>query len=276
MATQRLGSVGAFIKNRYTRPMKRSLLTFFLLLGLLGAGCTPHDAPTPTPTTTQPPVALTATIASVTGTVTLTPKDGNPQDAAAGAVIHPGDIIATGLDSGASLEFFSGARTALDENTNVVVDQVSIDPTQWTKQHIHLTLGAGRIWSRILKLLDASSSYDVGYDTVIASVRGTAYLLSGYGPQYQLDAFDGTVHLSSASTTGDVPSGFSAAFDTSQPPASIVSALTPTPDAVHNDTWVRQQLATDADFAARNRWQHRPGSRPVYLGATRRPALRLP
>lgn len=222
-----------------------------LTLCLFGAGCQAQPISQAKTIPGTAIVPLVAKIAEVTGTVTFQPKDGKAEDAKVGTEIKAGDTLSTGINGNVSLEFFSGSRTAIDHNSKLTIDEDSIDPNQWTKQRVRLTLESGRVWSRILKLLDASSTYEVTYNGITSSVRGTAYALNCLGTSYELDQFDGSTHLAGTSTIGDVPTGFTAEFQTDRPPANIATALSPTPDEVRDDFWIRYQLKADEDFANR-------------------------
>jgi hypothetical protein len=87
----------------------------------------------------------------------------------------PGAQVRTG--TGAEAEILWGDRgvTRLDTNTQVTVEAMPADATQATGVDIKLRLEAGRIWSRMMKLLDIQSSFDVETRDVVATVRGTAF-----------------------------------------------------------------------------------------------------
>lgn len=180
---------------------------------------------------------MIAKIVKPTGTVKLT-HDHQTNRAADGDAVTSTDVIETGPGSQVTIEWFSGARTALDANTKLTVDEASVDPSNWEKQRVRLTLTAGRVWSRILKLLDPSSTYEMSYGGVVAGVRGTAFMLTGEPirtPQDMVvDEFDGTVGMS-GKVTGSLPVGFSVALDTRKPPTDFGPLVLPTADEVRND-----------------------------------------
>ena len=89
--------------------------------------------------------------------------------------ISAGDEIKT--DSNGSAEIHWGERgiTRLDPNTDLVIDSAP-DPDHYvTNVSINLHLTSGRVWSRMLKLLDLDSQVSVRTDDVVATVRGTAF-----------------------------------------------------------------------------------------------------
>lgn len=195
----------------------------------------------------RPP--LEAVIASVSGSVDVA-SGGETRRAEAGRTLLPGDVVVTGADGSASLEFFAGDRVGLDANTRLVVTDAHVDPTNWRRQAVRLRLEAGRVWSRALKLLDLDSTYELTYGDVVTNVRGTAYAMTGRGPDIALDQFDGSIQLSGRAN-GILEEGFSLRFDPGRPPRDISAAVVPTPDDVRNDPWIRRELAADAAFAKR-------------------------
>lgn len=188
-----------------------------------------------------------AVVTEARGSVTVT-RGGVETDVTSGAAVAAGDVLTTGEASAVVITFFDSARAALDANSSVRIDEALIDAAAPHRQNVSLTLVGGRVWSRILKLLDAQSSYGVGYNGVVSGVRGTAFSVTARGATAVIDVFDGTIGVS-GKTSGNVPEGFSAAIDTARPPTSVDEVLYPTPDAARNDSWVQEQLDDDAVFS---------------------------
>ena len=207
-------------------------------------GTTPSNIPSDEMKTT-----LVAKLATVSGDVALI-RDGATTTASVGKELKAGDIVQTGQDGQASIEFYSSDRTALDVGSRLHIDEASIDENNWRKQKVRLTLFTGRAWSRALKLLDVDSTYQVGYNNVVTAVRGTAFMITGEPLRYTMDEFAGSVILS-GSATGTVGDGLTATFELGTPPAKLANATWFTPDQVRNDHWVRGQLRADEEFAKR-------------------------
>lgn len=217
----------------------------------------PKDSAGQTPVT---PVATgspspSARFTYVDGPVTVTHADGTEVAAQIDMTLVTGDRVATGFDeqahvgAQAHIVFFDSTRTALDGRTTVSIDELAIDPADPKKQQVHLTLVSGRVWSRILKLLDPESRYEIDYSGTVSGVRGTAFLLSGVSNAYRMDVFDGTV-ATRGKTIASVPVGFSLALpNINSAPANAQPLVQPTPDDVRNDLWVRKQLQLDEAFA---------------------------
>lgn len=95
---------------------------------------------------------------------------------AADAVVTAGDHVKTEAKSQATINFFDGASARLDESTEVSVSAVMLDPDNHTRTQITLGVVAGRVWSRVVKLLDTDASYQVETSSMVATVRGTAFV----------------------------------------------------------------------------------------------------
>lgn len=200
-------------------------------------------------------IGLIAEVYETSGDVKINTGEGTEKKFSKGTLLNTGDTIKTGADGQITLEFYSGARTALDTNTTLLIDETSIDSTNWKKQRVHLSLVAGRVWSRVLRLLDSEAIYEVNYNGVVSGVRGTAFSLTGQSQQNKkllsIDEFDGTIKIG-GKVTGALRTGFSISFDTENPPSDLISYFTFTPDHTRNDFWIRKQLEADREFAERS------------------------
>lgn len=231
----------------------------FLVLGILTIGvglafwsgafrARPAMTSLPTPT---------ATLVTAIGDVRVE-RGGEEREVENGFTLAAGDVVRTGEASAASIVFFWSARAELDAGSELRIVAAAADAADPAKQDIRLALIRGRVWSRVLKLLDPESRYGVEYNNVVATVRGTAYAVTGRGTQATVDVFDGLVGVDTGALSAPVPEGFTAIVDTTgtTPPRVI-----PTPDETVNETWIQRMLDEDAAFG-RNVMDQR-----TFLGA---------
>ncbi|MBI2831482.1 MAG: FecR domain-containing protein, partial [Chloroflexi bacterium] len=89
-----------------------------------------------------------------------------------GMVVAAGMRIKTGPASHAVLTFFEGSTITLEPDTEVEIKQI-----QSTQETTSILLGqwAGRTWSRVVKLADPGSRYQIDTPTATAIVRGTLF-----------------------------------------------------------------------------------------------------
>ncbi len=115
-----------------------------------------------------------AALSDVVGTVSV--KDPNGSDfilAKTGHVVSEGASIKTGTDSKATLDWFGAGESRLGANTELVVIRAT-DKRNGNIQ-LRLRLEAGRLWSRVSRLLDLDGDISVETEDVVATVRGTSF-----------------------------------------------------------------------------------------------------
>ena len=94
------------------------------------------------------------------------------REALNGITLTPGTVVKTGEGGRATIVFFGKAESRLDANSEVTIADAAETGESTTVQ---LDLGVGRMWSRVLRLLDLDSSFSVKTSSVVATVRGTAF-----------------------------------------------------------------------------------------------------
>ncbi|MFC1964322.1 FecR domain-containing protein, partial [Chloroflexota bacterium] len=90
-----------------------------------------------------------------------------------GMTLVAGSRVRTAADSHALLTFFEGSTLSLEPNTNIEIQQVERGEQQTTT--IILKQWTGRTWSRVIKMTDQGSRYEIETPTAVAAVRGTLF-----------------------------------------------------------------------------------------------------
>ncbi len=170
-------------------------------------------------------------------------------------LLAAGDAIRTGMRSEVSLEFFAGSRVAVNAESEVLIKTANVEQNDARVQHVALELRGGKMWARVLKLLDLDSSFTVQANTTIATVRGTAFAVTyNAGAAWssrRYDLFDGVLGMDGTSD-GDLVAGFTYSDGAGYVPENGFLAQTqPTPDATRNDPWIQRQLEADKEFIQR-------------------------
>ncbi len=88
--------------------------------------------------------------------------------AASGNEVKNGDAVRTASDSAATIHVFGIGESRLAPGSEVVLFVT-------TSTQINLHLSVGRVWTRLLRLLDLDSFFVVQTNSVVATVRGTAF-----------------------------------------------------------------------------------------------------
>ncbi|TAL19252.1 hypothetical protein EPN90_04075 [Patescibacteria group bacterium] len=110
-----------------------------------------------------------------------------------------GDRIKTGEKSRARVEFFDGSVARLDQNSEIIIEELAVDPENTALQRVSIQVLGGRVWSRILKFLDQGSAYSAKMSDVVATVRGTAFVMDATNPEaLAVQIIENAVAVSSA------------------------------------------------------------------------------
>ncbi len=145
-----------------------SILVLTILVTLTLVGCS-EGSPCPS----------TLTILSITEGDVSVMKEGTDDwtEVEIGMELEVGDAIKTGDDSGAEITFFDGSTMELEAGTEIEI--ISLDlacDTGVTTITLEQTIGT--TISRVTKLLDPASSYEVETSTGVAGVRGSILIVT--------------------------------------------------------------------------------------------------
>ncbi len=135
---------------------------------------TPAPAPAPTP---EPSPATPLTILSIGGGEVWVMSAGEEtwHRATAETTLQPGDTIKA-LNDKAVITFFEGSTIELEANARIGVDEIGISPAGSTT--IRLSQQLGKTISRVKKLVDADSVYEIETPAAIAAVRGSTMVVT--------------------------------------------------------------------------------------------------
>ncbi|MBI4304617.1 MAG: FecR domain-containing protein [Chloroflexi bacterium] len=95
------------------------------------------------------------------------------QAGTSGMVLSAGDRARTASDSSALLTFFEGSTIELEPDTDIEIERATSDDGQ--SRTIVLKQWMGRTWSRVVKMIDAGSRYQIDTPSATAIVRGTLF-----------------------------------------------------------------------------------------------------
>ncbi len=93
-----------------------------------------------------------------------------------GDELNSGDFIETNENGLANIYFTDGSVIRLDKNTSLIIEESSFNP-QTRSLRVKIGLKLGRVWSRVIQLITADSFWEVKTSNVVATVRGTAFVV---------------------------------------------------------------------------------------------------
>jgi VCBS repeat-containing protein len=125
------------------------------------------------------PCSSTLTILSISEGDVLVMKAGTDswEEAQGGMSLEIGDSIKTGDDSGAEITFFDGSIIELEAGTEIEIVSLDIS-ADCASTTVTLDQTIGTTISRVTKLLDPASSYEVETPTGVAAVRGSVMIVT--------------------------------------------------------------------------------------------------
>jgi uncharacterized repeat protein (TIGR01451 family) len=136
---------------------------------------TPTDEPEVPPTT---PSTTLAILSAATGNVSVM---NSGTDSWTGAQVEmsleTGDSVKTGDSSSADITFLDGSTIQLEANTEIEIVSLEISTDTGSKT-IRLKQVIGDTMSRVEKLVDTASSYEIETPACVAAVRGSVMLVN--------------------------------------------------------------------------------------------------
>lgn len=150
-------------------------------------------------------VTSDARITASEGSVTVRSPDGSERGAMVGMGLVPGETVFTGPDGKATVDWFGNGETRVGESSQVLIQRA--EEAEGSVQ-VRLRLETGRVWSRVLRLLDMNSDVSVETGDVVATVRGTSFdVQKSSGGPTTIWVADSVVEAAGA-TVGGAADGF--------------------------------------------------------------------
>lgn len=183
-----------------------------------------------------------------------------------GLELMAGDTVRTDAEGLAEIRWGDLGVTRLDASSELTVEELPLDISDATKTSIRLHLASGRAWSRLLKLYGPEASFEARTDSVVATVRGTAFGLASEASSTRLAVTESVVE---AQPTAGGPStwvkqGKGAEFD-------ALGYASGAQDLPVDDAWVNGNKRLDEEFdkafraELEERFKKRQASAPEWL-----------
>lgn len=188
---------------------------------------------------------------SVSGEVEIV-RDGSVIVGDAGFILKADDVIRTGEDSKAIIKFLDQSVSRLDENTEIKISRLFVNPLNKTETTVEVVLNKGRLWSRVINLINNLSSFQVKAHNALAVAKKKAAFdvsISSKG-QAKVSAVKNKVDLVVATERKVVETtlvkGFSAEVK-SEVNTGLPKVSQEKPD-VDQDKWVLDNLVQDQAY----------------------------
>ena len=148
-----------------------------------------------------------ATLRIAEGTVDVQRGSDGFQPAGQGQALREGDIVRTGSDGRASVEYFDGSLTRLDYATTFALVTLETLNNEAGSKVIDADQLNGNSYHRVAELADAESRFEVETPTATASVQGTVYAVIIDAGTTTIAVIEGSVATSGDAGSVSVPAG---------------------------------------------------------------------
>jgi uncharacterized repeat protein (TIGR01451 family) len=213
------------------------VLSFLVVTVLLGCGQQPSSVePTsPSPPPPPPPPSSTPTptqlpMLSITEGDVFVMKSGTESwvEAQVGMTLEMGDTIKAGDDSRAVITFFEGSTIELEASTKIDVVELNIAADTGSTA-IRLGQEIGKTFSRVEKLADPASRYEIETPDAAAVIRGTTVIVDAREGETTIGCENGTVWGSPRDVDVEVEirGGWQCSFTRGQLPGALVQLSAP-------------------------------------------------
>lgn len=190
---------------------------------------------------------------SVVGQVEVV-RNGSVIAGDAGFILKADDVVRTGKASKAVIKFLDQSVSRLDEDTEIKISKLFVNPLNKTETTVEVVLNKGRLWSRVINLINNLSSFQVKVHNALAVAKKKAAFdvsVSSKG-KAKVSAVKNKVDLVVATDKKVVETtlvkGFSAEvkkeINTGLPKVALEK-----PD-VSQDKWVKENLVQDQAYIA--------------------------
>lgn len=233
-----------FVWPRLT-PMKRRFLTavltlIFFVIGFLNFAFVPEKAE----------ASVATVLEEMQGSVIIV-RDSQAMSVKPGFLLKIDDVIKTGKSSQAVIRFLDQSVSRLSENTEISISKLYINPVNKTETIVEIALKRGKLWARVVNLIDDFSRFQVqaGNTLAVAKKRAAFDVEMQLKKKATVSAIQNRVDLVVGTDKRTVETtlvkGFSAEVKTANSLSQIVHNKT---DAGKNVDWIASNLEKDKQY----------------------------
>lgn len=196
--------------------------------------------------------SYSTTLRDVQGNVSVV-RDNEVLPGAAGFLLRTDDVIQTEENSSATIEFLDQSISRLASNTEIKISKLFVNPLNKTETAVELVLHKGRLWARVVNLVDNLSHFQVKAENTVAIAKRKAAFdveVPSRG-KTKVSAIQNKVDLVVATDKKVMETslvrGFTAEVKTR---ASVEPTIKEDSNAQPRDEWVSSNLAQDKIYIA--------------------------
>jgi len=167
-------------------------------------------------------------------------------------LLQEGDTILTRQNSFVTVTFFDDSQSRLSENTRLQIQKLQFKPFNHVASQVELFLEQGRMWGKVVNLVNDESRFIVQTDNATATViKKASFDLSEEGESTKVRVYDNVVDLHFFETGNNIPSktvvaGYQAEVLKKDEPIQLqVTTASPLEDK----DWVASNLKRDERYS---------------------------
>ncbi|MBI5754463.1 FecR domain-containing protein [Candidatus Peregrinibacteria bacterium] len=143
--------------------------------------------------------SFSGTVSVKRGSATVKLKTGMP--------LMENDALVTGVDGLVVIRYFDNSVSRLDHNTELKINKLSKASDSPVDTHVEISLIAGKIWSRVLNLVESNASFVVKAKNVSTEAKKAAFVVDLNGGKVEVGVFNHAVSIKTDGKTKQVLTG---------------------------------------------------------------------
>ncbi|MCK9186109.1 FecR domain-containing protein [Candidatus Gracilibacteria bacterium] len=171
-------------------------------------------------------------------------RDGNVLQVSENMRLQEKDQIVTGNDGYAAINFFDDSVSRLSSDTVVVLNKLDKVDDSKVRSYIELSLKGGRLWTRVLNLVQSHSSFTVEANELYVTAKKAAFNVAMDDEKTDVQVFNHVVDISGVPVNKAV-SGQKVTMDNNKNVSVEVLSNTE-----KSDDWVTTNLSDDKKYLA--------------------------
>ncbi|MFA6521398.1 MAG: DUF5667 domain-containing protein [Candidatus Gracilibacteria bacterium] len=180
-------------------------------------------------------------------------RDGNEILGTSQLLLRADDVIKTGPGSKAVIRFLDQSISRLDENTEIKISKLFVNPYNKTETAVEVILTEGRVWARVVNLIDNISSFQVkSKNTVAVAKKRAAFDMVSSKGKSTVSAIQNRVDLVVATDKKVIETtlvkGFTA--EVKSDAQTLTPKITSDEQVEAKNEWVTQNLEQDKQYIA--------------------------
>lgn len=171
-------------------------------------------------------------------------RDGKVMPVSPNMKLKEKDQVVTGNDGYAAINFFDDSVSRLSNDTVVVLNKLDKIDDSKVRSYIELSLKEGRLWTRVLNLVQSHSSFTVEANKLYVTAKKAAFDVAVSDKKTDVQVFNHVVDISGASIDQAISGQKVTMNSDKKVSVGVLSS------AEKSDNWVKTNLSDDKKYLA--------------------------